>query len=132
MACFVVGHIIRVRQLQEVLIDKVYARGVGAKMFENSKISRRELESIQTAGNDTKSAEILLNIVLERSYDKDFNECFLKSLEDSDQQYLADCIRHTGMWFVALIILKLLVKNLTLPRPWGFICSLDTAHVYKL
>ena len=73
-----------------------------AEWMQNSSLhplSPSEYSSItNTDITQTESTKCLLNIVIKHSSDKEFYRCFLTALEDSDHQYVAEWISHSGMF----------------------------------
>ena len=97
------AHSQRLRQLRDTLAQKISARRVAARMYQSDvqPLSQKQLESIQNSSiTETKAAERLLNIILDRANDKDIYECFLKALTACNQQFIVEYITHNGMFVI--------------------------------
>ena len=79
------------RKLYDELSSKIDAQGVACKMFQENKLSQKELQSIQSKRSEPiLAAERLLDIVMEHS--RDVYWCFLDALAHADQEHLRKII----------------------------------------
>ena len=79
------------RKLYDELSSKIDAQAVACKMFQENKLSQKELQSIQSKRSEPiVAAERLLDIVMEQP--RDVYWCFLDALTQADQEHLRKII----------------------------------------
>jgi Caspase recruitment domain len=86
----------RLKQLYKPMSEKLSAKPVAARLFQDNVLSLAELEKVQCSHTPTEAAEHLIGQLLSKRSDVSYN-CFLDALEATDQGHIVLWLTYDGM-----------------------------------
>ena len=107
-------HLRRLRTIYPQLIERFDAKKVVGLMYAQTAIGLPELQSILSCRTVCEAAESLLNIILNEQ-SVSIYECFLKTLNETNQQHIFSWISYPGnVLFIAFPTFYLITKRQTI------------------
>jgi hypothetical protein len=105
------GLLRRIKELYQLLCEKLVAKKVAVEMYQRDALTFRELESIQMQKKPYKASEELLNILLELPEDATtVLELFLEALKMTNQQHIFLWLMYPGKVLKVLWMYRSVVK----------------------
>lgn len=90
------AHLVRLHEIYSLLVEKLSAKPVAAKLYEGNVLQFSELESIQQCELEDEAVKMLVKILLQDTTGANY-EKFLNSLCETNQQHIFLWLKDKGM-----------------------------------